>query len=125
MLFGDTRDRWHVLNFEGQRSRGFEIYDSGVRFHKRPDRATDNAVVIGDLNPELGKHIVAELACRRVELVWHEQMIAGFQKGHKRGGNSTKPAWQGHCAISPFELGDRLLECAGRRSSFATIGDAF
>src|SRR5262249_16629216 len=52
-------------------------------------------------------------------------MIAGLQKGHERASNGTKSAWQGHCAISPLELSDRLLECARRRSSFAAIGDAF
>ncbi len=98
------RDRRDVLHLEGQRSRGFAENQPGFGPDQTGDRIPDQGIVIGGVDPEARQQIVAEIPCRTVDRIDHQDMISLADKrreGHRDGG---KPRSGHHRARAALQI---------------------
>ena len=118
---GDGRD---VLHLEALRAGRLGEHGCGVRPHQRADVAADQRVVIGGLDAEALEYGVAVLACRAVDGIGHQQVVAGLQAGLQRDHDGGKARRDQHGAGSARNVGPGLFEGLGGRRSLGAVDEA-
>ena len=118
--FGDRR---HVLHFEGERARRFQIDGTRVRLQQLGNAGPDAGIVIRGGDAEPRQDLSAKIPCRPIGAVGDQHMIAGTHDRQQGGRNRRKPGrQQRHAgALRPFELLQRELERLGGRRTAAAV----
>lgn len=115
---GDGRN---VLDLESVGSRRFGEDDPGVRLHQRRDVRAHERVVISDLDAHARKHGVGEAACRMIDRIGDQHVIAGRKEGEERQGHRGEAGRHEHGAGRAFQLVERRRERVRRRRALGAV----
>ena len=116
---GDRRDIGHL---EGERARRFDIDDAGPVADQPGHTAADRGIEIGRLDPETPQEAVAEAPRRAVDIVRHQDVIAGLDEGEDGGVDRRQAGAEADRPLAALDRRHRLLQRRMGRSSVPPIG---
>jgi hypothetical protein len=118
-------DRRNVGHLKGLRAGRLDQHGAGVRLEQLFDAGADQGIEKGGLDAVAGEHAVAEIARGPVDIVGHQQMVAGFQHRQQGGGDGGQS--RGHQpyagAFRTFQRHQHVLERPGGRRAVSAIGE--
>ena len=121
----DISDGGDVGHLEGLRARRLDQHRPGVGLEQSFDAGTDQRIEKIGLDAVAGEHVVAEIARRPVDIVGHQQMIAGLEHREQGGRDRRQPRGNqpDAGALRAFQRHQHVLERARGRRALAPIGE--
>ena len=89
---------------------GFGEHHLGVGPHELGDSGPDQRIVKGRLDPHLGEDAFGHAARRRIGAVQHQDMVAAFDKGQRRGDDGLQTRRDGLGPFAALDGGGRLFK---------------
>ncbi|TPW06440.1 MAG: hypothetical protein FD124_1734 [Alphaproteobacteria bacterium] len=117
----DTRDRRRVLDFEGERARGFKEDDLCARRNHRLDAGADARIEVARRDAVACEQAVAEAPRRRVDGVGHEHLATCACETEQRRGDGREAGWRQHGPRGAGNVGKRLGQRVVNPEPFETV----
>ena len=105
--FGDGR---HVGHFEGEGARRLDIDDPRALIDQFGDAAADQGIEIGGLDAEPAEEAVAEAPRGAVDVVRHQDTVAGLDEGEDGGVDRGQAGAEADRPVAALDRRDRLLQ---------------